>query len=311
MDAKIATVLISTFNGEKNLRTQVDSIIAQKSKKFTVCFRDDGSTDETLNIINNYCRKLPSFIKVEDAKGNIGVKNSFDELLKKTTKEYSFFSDQDDFWLPNKTEELLNIILGMEVNKPCLVFSDMDIIDINQGKTIKNFLKKKLLVTNSRLNKGFLQGHISGCLMLFNKKAVDLYLKYNTNKALHDYHMLMICSIFGSVRFVEKSLISHIIHKNNFLGMGNKPSLLIELKDLVKYLFKNAKYRSIVFSFYFEYIAEIRKYEEVDSYCIKKKYYGKKEILDLSYFNRKIWYYKHFFSLEKGLIREVIRLILF
>ena len=99
------SILLSTYNGEKYLSEQLDSILQQSYQNFIIYIRDDGSNDNTLNIIMYYVHNFPSKIKlVDDKVKHRGAKLSFIWLMSHIESDYYMFCDQDDVWLPNKIE---------------------------------------------------------------------------------------------------------------------------------------------------------------------------------------------------------------
>ena len=101
-------VLMSTYNGEKYLDKQLESILNQNVKNVDILIRDDGSKDNTIKIINKWLVEFPKRIKLE-TKENIGVVKSFFELVKAAPIDYDyyFFSDQDDYWSEKKLEKAI------------------------------------------------------------------------------------------------------------------------------------------------------------------------------------------------------------
>lgn len=96
-------ILMSTYNGEEYLESQIKSILNQTYKKWQLYIRDDGSTDNTVNIIEKYCALDPRInFYNENSRNNVGVVHSFMELLENVEADYYMFSDQDDFWLKNR-----------------------------------------------------------------------------------------------------------------------------------------------------------------------------------------------------------------
>ena len=99
-------ILLATYNGERFLQKQIDSILQQTYSNFTIYIRDDGSKDGTIKIIKDYAQKYPNKILfIEDILGNLGVTQNFNELMKYSSANYIAFSDQDDIWLPQKIEK--------------------------------------------------------------------------------------------------------------------------------------------------------------------------------------------------------------
>lgn len=164
------TILMSTFNGERYLREQVDSILSQERVKVTICIRDDGSTDGTLDILNEYLRNN-SNVKVIFGKPS-GVGRSFMKLLFETTDETDFyaFSDQDDIWDKDK---LKCALVGLQKFADCpgLYVCNQRCVDINGVFTAKRFqdsFPKQELVNTLFTNL------YAGCTMVFNRALKTL-----------------------------------------------------------------------------------------------------------------------------------------
>ena len=101
---------MATYNGEKYLREQIDSILKQTFKDWKLIMRDDGSKDRTIEILNEYEKKDKRIKVLQDNKGNLGVAKNFEELLKNSSGEYVMFSDQDDYWMENKIEKYIKVL---------------------------------------------------------------------------------------------------------------------------------------------------------------------------------------------------------
>lgn len=112
-----ALILMSTYNGEKFLAEQIDSIISQTFKNWSLLIRDDGSSDSTVSIITSYCKSDQRIIFLEDTLGNLKVQKSFSALMQQAVKRdeaFIFFSDQDDVWLPNKLAQQVSLLLELQ-----------------------------------------------------------------------------------------------------------------------------------------------------------------------------------------------------
>ena len=112
-------ILMATYNGEEFIREQINSILNQTYKNWKLIIHDDGSTDNTVDIIKEYTKKYPNkIILIEDNIKCNGAKENFSHLIKIAYKNFNFdyilFSDQDDIWLPNKIEVSLSKIQEME-----------------------------------------------------------------------------------------------------------------------------------------------------------------------------------------------------
>ena len=214
---KKALILLSTYNGEKYLNEQLDSLLNQQNISTTILIRDDGSTDETLNIINKYKNDYNHKIFFI-AEKNIGWKKSFFQLLEIADKEYDnfdyyAFSDQDDIWETNKLYQGIKLLANNN-DTPTLYCSNLYYYKNNNnlGKIIKHppiITPKSALVRN----------YATGCTIVFNK----LFLKL-LNKQLpqidiaHDYWCYLVANTCGRVIYDMNSYILYRQHDNNQIG---------------------------------------------------------------------------------------------
>lgn len=213
-------ILMSTYNGEKYLKEQLDSIFAQKDIDLTLYIRDDGSSDKTVPIINEYSVNN----NVEVILGNnIGAPASFAALVDyvcNLSEEYDYyaFADQDDIWLTNK---IIKAISFMDNNlEPCLYCSNQTLY-IN-GKTYG--LRFNTHIPHG-LRSHIIRNEISGCTMVFNKKLMDILNKIKfpevdvLNYRIHDTWVYLVACIYGMVVYDNDSAILYRIHDNNCIGI--------------------------------------------------------------------------------------------
>ena len=128
-------VLLASYNGEKYLRDQLDSLINQTYKNIDVYIRDDNSTDKTMDIINEYCGKSINginFIKVDSCGRNLGYPDCFWEILKNVPRaKYYCFCDQDDYWLPEKIESSVKCLEKVDSTIPAMTYCAFDYYNEN------------------------------------------------------------------------------------------------------------------------------------------------------------------------------------
>lgn len=209
-------VLLSTYNGERYIEEQIESIVKQKNVDVNIVIRDDGSTDNTINIIQ---RLMNLNYPISLIKGkNIGVINSFLCLASlDSDSEYFAFCDQDDFWEAEKLVAAIEKIAGK--NKPSLYLSDTTVVDeklqpidlqiLNHNQKYVYCLEEVLLGNNA-----------TGCTMVFNaelKKMLDMYTPEKI--IMHDHWLYALCiAIDGFVYFDKNSYIKYRQHGNNTVG---------------------------------------------------------------------------------------------
>ncbi|HMU98788.1 MAG TPA: glycosyltransferase family 2 protein [Chitinophagales bacterium] len=205
-------ILLATYNGERFLQKQIDSILQQTYSNFTIYIRDDGSKDGTIKIIKDYAQKYPNkIIFIEDILGNLGVTQNFNELMKYSSANYIAFSDQDDIWLPNKIEQSLKVLADLE-NKhqgtPAFVYSDMQIINEEDQFTYPSFWKLASLSPKYfTFNRLLMQSIPHGCTILMNKRLKEIAFPIPQNAILHDHWLSLVTVNFGITMPILEPLI--------------------------------------------------------------------------------------------------------
>lgn len=222
-------VMMSSYNGEKYIDKQIKSILSQRNVRVTLIIRDDGSSDQTVNIIKLY----KDIILLEGE--NVGVTNSFYKLMKYVLKngpQYAFyaFADQDDVWLPNKLSVAIRVLLADDVNVPNLYYSNLKCVNNDLGYLYDRF--KAGYVNNSK--KQVLSEICAlGCTCVFNYKTLEEMAKLD--ESYYDYHdnwILWIAKFLGNCHYDENSYILYRQHGDNASGSVHKG---------MKYLFYQLK----------------------------------------------------------------------
>lgn len=227
-------ILMATYNGEKYIAEQIDSIINQSYENWNLLIRDDFSNDNTLNIIKHYSN-VDSRIKViSDDKGNLGLIKNFEELLKHSDSEYIMFSDQDDVWLENKVQVLFSSMLKLKEKHveetPLLVHSDSYIVDENLNIISNEFIGER--GHKKGINKIIFAPCVQGASMIINRVLKNIVLPFPKKINIHDYYISIINELVGERKFLETSLMYYRQHSKNEIGVNN--SLLYKIKKLLK-----------------------------------------------------------------------------
>lgn len=234
-------VLMSTYNGGKFIREQLDSILSQKNVNMTLYIRDDGSSDDTVEIIREYMKSNASIHFMNDNK-NLRPGASFMKLLMSVVRKeekYDFyaFADQDDIWLEDKLSAAA-VKIG-ETEKPVLYCSNQYIYKSGKNEGIRFHENPDLTVVGHITN-----NEIYGCTMVMNYALVKLLsdIKMPTKKYLdlrcHDSWVLHVAMIAGEVVYDENAYILYRIHENNTIGIVNR-SLGERMKRFFKGVTKN------------------------------------------------------------------------
>ena len=103
-------IVLATYNGEKYVGEQIESIINQTYKDWKLIIRDDGSKDKTAEVIEKYAAKDNRITIIKDGIGNLGFNGNFTKLLETSSQDYVMICDQDDVWIPEKIEIMFNEI---------------------------------------------------------------------------------------------------------------------------------------------------------------------------------------------------------
>ena len=213
-NSKVA-VLLSTYNGEKYLKEQLDSLINQTYSNIDIYIRDDGSTDNTVKVIEEY-QKNNSNIYLDKGK-NLGFIKSFFELLKNNSNAdiYSY-CDQDDIWERDKIERAVKHIEKEDNTKPILYFCNSDYYDMNMN-FVGHAEKNKVYSFRNSLVECVSQG----MTMCINKKTRDIMAEnIPENTLFHDWWTYMICSGFGIVIYDDKPEVKYRRHSQSVTVEG-------------------------------------------------------------------------------------------
>lgn len=217
---KIA-VLMSTYNGEKYLKEQLDSLIQQELKPTKVLIRDDGSNDDTVNLLEDYASKY-SFIEYYCGK-NIGPAKSFFELINKCEYyDYYALCDQDDVWYKDKLSSAIKLLEKEDNNIPLLYAGRFVLTDENLNPLNSNVSK---LYSFSDFAHSLIYHTAPGCTFVFNNEARKQVIKYDVNKeycVIHDAIIHKVVTMFGKMILDEEPHMYYRQHKNNVYGLTAK-----------------------------------------------------------------------------------------
>lgn len=227
-------VLMSTYNGGRFLEEQLDSILSQEGVDVSLLVRDDGSRDNTCQILSDYSSKHQN-IEVKTCE-NVGFVKSFSALVNMAVTldidvDYYAFADQDDIWLPNKLATACDVLATKDNSKPNLFTSNSMQVDA-EGRELELFHKGP----EPKFRKGnvLVFGTEQGCSMVFNRKAVDIYSEHEPNLTWHDRWMYHICYFLGSVTYDHQPLFYYRRHEKNALANHKAGSLEGEPSKIVR-----------------------------------------------------------------------------
>lgn len=242
-------VLMATYNGERYLREQIESVLQQKNVAVSLYVRDDNSTDTTVQIINEYVASTGKVFLLENKPGQLNVTKNFLSIVAEldlNNIDYISYCDQDDIWLDNKLDEAVKMINNKQVN--CYA-SNLLRGDAN-GKIIQRssvLAKLTNYLFNHKSNKQLRFDHYfeaasAGCTLVLHKDAAAYFHKrvnaiYNQIpvNASHDWSTYAITRIGGYQWYIDnRSYIIYRQHSANAYGVNNGMKGVSKLLDLFK-----------------------------------------------------------------------------
>lgn len=230
---KIA-ILMATYNGEKYICQQIDSILSQTCKDWELYIHDDGSADNTIAAVENYVEKYPDKIHLIDGKSTGGAKYNFFYLFGQVEAPYYMTCDQDDVWLDKKIELTYDKMLTIEnkADVPCLVYTELRVVDSELNTIADTMSEYQSLDCHKRtINQFILQNSVTGCTMMVNMALRDkmLHITDIDNTIMHDWWAALVAAQFGKTAFIDEPTILYRQHGDNSLGaLGiNKLSYIV------------------------------------------------------------------------------------
>jgi rhamnosyltransferase len=246
---KNITVLLSTYNGEKFLVEQINSLLEQNGVNITIFVRDDGSTDNTKHILSEFeSENILTWYEGE----NLGPAKSFIDLVHRSPdSDFYAYCDQDDIWYENKLLTAITKIRKYDMNEISLYTSTYDVVDVNL-----NFINKRDMKFDQGLTlpQTIVGKSPSGCTMVFNKKLRDKIKEYSPeNIRMHDFWTLLIAEAFhGNIIKDDTSQLMYRQHSNNTVGYGK--SFFVRFVRLLKsVIYRKNERKKQVDSLYYGY----------------------------------------------------------
>lgn len=217
-------IILGTYNGAVYLDEQIESLLAQKEQNWRLLIRDDGSTDDTVDIIQSYVEQYPDKISHVDMGGpNLGVVGNFARLLEESTADYVMFCDQDDRWYPDKITLTLKALSDMEIQYgtdiPLLVHTDARLVDESMQPTHASF-HDALSHEPARtcLAYELIQNTAHGCTIMMNRALVQLALPVPKEARMHDMWVHLLTQSSGYADYLDVATLDYRQHGKNVIG---------------------------------------------------------------------------------------------
>ena len=227
-------ILICTFQGEKYLAEQLDSIVMQTEAAPIIWASDDGSSDQTTAILRRYQEKLgEDRLHILQGPCQGFVKNFMSMVCNPNIQaDYYAFADQDDIWMKDKSARALSFLSQVSQNTPGLYCSRTLYVD-EQNQVIG---PSQAYQHSPSFNNALVQNIASGNTMVFNQAARDLLVAIGQTQPIvyHDWMLyLMVTACGGQVLFDQEPTVRYRQHSNNLIGMNTSfKSYLARIKIL-------------------------------------------------------------------------------
>ncbi len=222
-------ILCATYNGGRFVREQIESIQSQCHPRWRLLIRDDGSQDETVQIVSELARRDRRICLLHDGEGNLGPAQNFGALMQHalfSNAECLMFADQDDVWRSDKIARTLAAFDTAESRygaaAPILVHTDLEVVDATLRTLHTSFMKLQRLhhVDAQPLPTLLVQNFVTGCTMMFNRPLLELALPMPPEAAMHDWWLALCAAGAGRVEFVPMATVRYRQHSRNQVGVN-------------------------------------------------------------------------------------------
>lgn len=277
------SVALATYNGEKYIHEQIQSIISQTFADFELIIQDDCSTDATYEILKTYAEK-DTRIRLYKNNENLGFAKNFEEIVKKCQSEYIAFADQDDIWMADHLVVLLNIIgsYDMACGNALLVNEN----GVSMGFTMQDIVGMKKQVTPENAKwRLFYDNFVQGTASMVRKELCERYLPVPIVVRYHDYWFALIASVQRGIIYTPEIILKYRQHDNNITN-NIKMSYLREVYNCISgFQRKHSKHQMDILSCLKEVFPDD---ESIDQSLRFYKNHSSKDIdsIDKDYFKR-------------------------
>ena len=233
MQSKRIEILMAAYNGAPYIREQIDSILCQTDTDWHLTISDDGSTDGTDAIIDEYALQYPDRVqRVYSGRRFGGAKDHFFWMTEHCDADYIAYCDDDDTWRPDKLEKLRKAMQDAEErlgnDKPLLVFSDQTVTDDKLNMLAPSLMRyQKQYFEHFDYRSILLQNVVTGGAMMVNRALARLALRCadTSQVIMHDWWMAAVAARFGEIVYIDEPLGAYRQHGHNSVGAKNVGSL--------------------------------------------------------------------------------------
>jgi glycosyltransferase involved in cell wall biosynthesis len=255
----LVSIALCTYNGEKYLREQVDTLVNQSYPNLEIVVVDDSSTDSTCEIVRSYQQNFP-FVKLYQNEDNLGYVKNFEKAISLCQGEFIALSDQDDIWDLNKIQLLVD-----NIGDNLLIYHDSEFVDEERNSLNRKMSDVREFYSGRDSRVFLLENCVSGHAMLFRKKLAQDAVPFNKN-IFHDWWLSYVATCNGGITFSNKCLVKYRQHNNantNILrqdrGVIKKSKAIIRLeKDIYRIEYFETHTKNVFSTFNQKFIALLK-----------------------------------------------------
>ncbi len=212
----LVSIAMTTYNGERYLRQQLDSLLAQDYENFEILVADDGSSDGTLAILEEYAAAQK--ISFYQNPKNLGYIKNFEQVIAHSQGQYIALCDQDDIWYPQKIRITLEKLIH---DNALLCYCDADLVNHRAEAIGNNLLSHSRIgpIVGDDYKKFYFLNTVNGCTAIIDRKLYTLALPF-ADKVPHDWWLAYIAAFNKRLSFVNQRLMGYRMHSQNTVGIN-------------------------------------------------------------------------------------------
>lgn len=281
MSIPLISIAICTYNGEKYLREQLDSLLHQTHKNIEIIVVDDGSEDSTIKILKDY-QVRDDRIKLFQNEQNLGFVQNFSKAISLCSGEYIALADQDDIWKLTKLEKFI-----AEINDNILIYSDAILMNEYGSPLDQQLIRPDRTLLSGQVNKAFFFGNcVSGNTLMFKKDLVS-YILPIPNVSMHDIWIAFVASSVGTISYTDESLTYYRRHNEQITLHPTKTKNLSYFKNRLRLKkeekIKIAKTKLQDFTAYYNFANSIQDNETAELLKLYIEHYSNYENIFINF----------------------------
>ncbi len=214
------SVCMATYNGGKFIREQLESILSQLPADAEIVIADDGSTDDTMQVVESL---KESRIRVLPAEKHLGVIYNYERALQASKGEIIFLADQDDIWLPGKVEKVLAAL-----NEADLVTHDAWMLRPSKSSWTRSGKLSDIRAYKSGVVTNWWKNTFTGCCIALRRNVLGKALPFPKNLPMHDQWLGLVAEKYFKVKSIDEPLVEYRQHSTNATHIGNSPAGVLQ-----------------------------------------------------------------------------------